>query len=85
MTDQNTTDPDARLAFEPLVRSLLPCPFCGLAPEVKTRQGSSGESPYLCFVVCYCGTHNAHAHQQGRGATELHARQDAIDAWNRRV
>ena len=79
------TDHDARLAFEPLVRPIAPCPFCGLAPEIKERKGGTGESPYLCFIACYCGTYTAHAHQHGRGDTALHARQDAVDAWNRRA
>lgn len=85
MNQQTEHNPDTRLAFEPLGRPIATCPFCGIAPEIKEREGGTGESPYLCFIVCYCGTYTAHAHQSGRGDTALHALQDAVDLWNRRA
>ena len=66
-------------------KELLPCPFCGAAPEVKERKGGTGESSYLCFIACYCGTHSAHVHQHGRGETALEAQRDAYSSWNRRT
>ena len=46
MTNQNTTDPDARLAFEPLVRPT--CDECGSVGPVK-RGWTNGD---YCSELC---------------------------------
>jgi len=64
---------------------LLGCPFCGLEPTSKGREGSPGlESPFVHFVACYCGGHYARAHQLGKGQTPEEAERTAADMWNKR-
>ena len=68
-----TTDSDAR--------GLLPCPFCGVKPDINdpaTFQSNQGDK--WGFVVC-CGTG---PEVRTSYKPVEHWRDDAITAWNRR-
>lgn len=58
---------------------LLPCPFCGEYPTIKLGQDSDGWS----YVELACGNY---LHRMTGYLSDLESfKQQAIEAWNRRV
>lgn len=55
----------------------LPCPFCGRAPVCNDRAEESATGR-IWYIVCYCGSHSARAHQWG------HTAEGVIEKWNKR-
>lgn len=57
---------------------LLPCPFCGGAPKLRTHR--SGEDSMECYVECPTCEARTTYYEDAYAPTA-----DAIDAWNRRT
>lgn len=62
-----------------------PCPFCGEAPNMKSRPNDPQEAAYFAAVACYCGGYSACAHQMATANTRAEAEALAMAAWNRRT
>lgn len=73
------SDDGARIA-------LLPCPFCGAAPNVTERPNADYEvRKFSCFISCTCDGYSACAHKYATGDAPESARAKAIALWNRRT
>lgn len=59
--------------------ALLPCPFCGSAPQTTSRASDVTATRKMYFVACMCGGHSAKAHQYGESF------EDVASKWNRRA
>ena len=57
---------------------LLPCPFCGSAPEYLARASTHTEHGEYHAIVCHCGGYSMTAHH---GAD---TQAGVVEAWNRR-
>lgn len=82
--------------FEPAMSkhetTLLPCPFCGSAAELKHKSGSWGYYSGSYFVgctKCECVTSgfNDEKWEQGKGTFSIaeEAKANAVARWNRRA
>lgn len=55
------------------MKELKPCPFCGGEAKIATCDWGYSVKEYWVYCSCGCKTNNCHS------------KEEAIEAWNRRV
>lgn len=60
------------------MNALLPCPFCGRSPEVKSRKSDHTATGEFHTIACFCDGYCTKAWQDGETAEQ------AAERWNTR-